>query len=422
VVTPQTTWESQSKLSRHRSDKCDLGQFAFSWNKLIRHVGIISFVVVLAPAAWVAFRTWPRQLPIRVGGYPSVELVNGGLRFPFPTKTLLAEVGNFDNELSAYLWFDYLRSRPPVRETEALLTASEKSGSPPYRIYLVLPNDAIEAIPFLADLKAKGFVTESILAFSTSTSVQYDRSQTSVFIAAYNRPVHRNLEEISAQQLVPSVARFLIFKSRTDPRVRSGAEEEVLNREQATQLAADIMAVAKFYDLPLDAFLGIGAMENNYMSILGDLEHSVWKRKPAKDDIILKRRRHRVLVSDYSIGVWQLTRETLRYVHNLYLHDKRDYSQLPQRLRPPKGLESDLTDSHILTTYAGLLLRDLLDRFDGDVEKAVGAYNGGPRSPNLQYAAGVQMVAEYARNILERVAANNGQAIARTALPVLKGR
>jgi len=26
---------------------------------------------------------------------------------------------------------------------------------------------------------------------------------------------------------------------------------------------------------------------------------------------------------------------------------------------------------------AGLLLRDLLDRFDGDVEKAVGAYNGG---------------------------------------------
>jgi soluble lytic murein transglycosylase-like protein len=48
-----------------------------------------------------------------------------------------------------------------------------------------------------------------------------------------------------------------------------------------------------------------------------------------------------------------------------------------------------------------------LDRFNGDVEKAVGAYNGGPRNPNPEYAAGVQIVASYARNVLERVAAVN---------------
>jgi len=363
-----------------------------------------------------------RTLQLHVGEYPSVERADGGLRFPFPAKALLAEVGTYDNELSAYLWFDYLRSRRLVRPTEVLLTASERSGTPSYRIYLVLQNNAVVAIPYLADLKAKGFVTESTLIFSTSTLVQYGRSQTSVFIAAYHRPVHRNLEVMSTQQLVPSVARFLIFKSRTDPRVRSGAKEEALSREQATELAADIIVVAKFYQLPLDVFLGIGAMENNYMSIRGDLEHAVWKRKPAKDDIILRRRRHSVLVSDYSIGVWQLTRETLRYVHNLYLRDQRDYSQLPERLRPCKVLKLDLTDSHVLTTYAGLLLRDLLDRFDGDVGKAIGAYNGGPRSPNLQYAAGVQMVAEYARNILERVTAINGRLIARTKLSVRKIR
>jgi hypothetical protein len=51
---------------------------------------------------------------------------------------------------------------------------------------------------------------------------------------------------------------------------------------------------------------------------------------------------------------------TLRYVHNLYLRDQRNYSQLPERLRPPKVFELDLTDSHVLTTYAGLLLRDLV--------------------------------------------------------------
>lgn len=37
-----------------------------------------------------------------------------------------------------------------------------------------------------------------------------------------------------------------------------------LSREHATEMAVDIIAVAKFYDLPLDIFLGIGAMENNY--------------------------------------------------------------------------------------------------------------------------------------------------------------
>jgi len=183
-----------------------------------------------------------------------------------------------------------------------------------------------------------------------------------------------------------------------------------LSHEQSMELAADIVAVAEFYGLPLDVFLGIGAMENNYLSIRGDINHAIWKKKPAKDDIILKRRRHRVLVSDYSIGVWQITRETLRYAHALFLKDKRDYSQLPERLIPPQTLALDLTDSHVLTTYAGLLLRDLLDGFNGDVEKAVGAYNGGPRNPNLHYAAGVQAVAEYARNVLERVTAVNERA------------
>jgi hypothetical protein len=242
--------------------------------------------------------------------------------------------------------------------------------------------------------------------------VENRKHQTSLFVATYRRPVEDRLETLPRKQLLPATARFLAFKSRTDPRVRGLSESSPssLSHEQAIELAADIVAVADFYELPLDVFLGIGAMENNYLSVRGDVDHAIWKRKPAKDDIILKRRRGRVLVSDYSIGVWQITRETLRYAHSLYLKDKRDYSQLPERLHPPKVPELDVTDSHVLTTYAGLLLRDLLDRFNGDIEKAVGAYNGGPRNPNAEYAAGVQLVAVYARNILERVTATNEQA------------
>ena len=154
--------------------------------------------------------------------------------------------------------------------------------------------------------------------------------------------------------------------------------------------------MAEFYDLPLDVFLGIGAMENNYF------KHPRRSQSCRVEEEGGQGRHHPEAASGKSLGqqlldrgCWQITRETLRYAHALYLTDKRDYSRLPERLRPPPTLELDLTDSHVLTAYAGLLLRDLLDHFHGDVDKAVGAYNGGPRNPNLQYAAGVEAVAAY---------------------------
>jgi len=101
---------------------------------------------------------------------------------------------------------------------------------------------------------------------------------------------------------------------------------------------------------------------------------------------------------------WTLSRWTSRRQRTLLPTSLRSASST---ILPPDTLELDVTDPHVLTTYAGLLLRDLLDQFGGDVERAVGAYNGGPRNPNPQYAAGVQMVASYARNVLERVTAVN---------------
>jgi hypothetical protein len=50
----------------------------------------------------------------------------------------------------------------------------------------------------------------------------------------------------------------------------------------------------------------------------------------------------------------------------------------------------------VLTTYVGLLLRDLLDLFEGDVTLAVSGYNGGPARPNLRYGAGVHRAASHA--------------------------
>lgn len=380
--------------------------------RIVQVLAVLCAMALLTASGWISFRTWPRPLHLAAQPLPSVQFDQGNMVVPLPTKALLAEVGRFDDEISAYLWFDYLRCRPGVDGSQVLLTVNEKDQVPIWVIEVVLPNDALVAIPFLAHLEAQGFIEGFDLVFTVPSQVENRKHQTSLFVATYRRPVEDRLETLPRKQLLPATARFLAFKSRTDPRVRglSDSSPSSLSHEQAIELAADIVAVADFYELPLDVFLGIGAMENNYLSVRGDVDHAIWKRKPAKDDIILKRRRGRVLVSDYSIGVWQITRETLRYAHSLYLKDKRDYSQLPERLHPPKVPELDVTDSHVLTTYAGLLLRDLLDRFNGDIEKAVGAYNGGPRNPNAEYAAGVQLVAVYARNILERVTATNEQA------------
>ena len=188
------------------------------------------------------------------------------------------------------------------------------------------------------------------------------------------------MEQLPKHALSKLLQRFIRFKSTTDPRIRRGLEPipKALSAEEAHHLAGDIITVAEFYSLPLEFFVGIGAMENNYMNVKGDLTHSIWKKRPAPDDIILERRRGRVRVLNESAGVWQIARETLRYSHRLYQRDTRDYSQLPEHLRPPDHLKVNEVSPQVLTTYAGLVLRDLLDQFNGDVTLAVSAYNGGP--------------------------------------------
>jgi hypothetical protein len=203
------------------------------------------------------------------------------------------------------------------------------------------------------------------------------------------------------------------FKSRTDSRVRKGLDPvpKALAPEAAERLASDILTVAGFYDIPIDFFVGIGAMENNYMDVKGDIGNTIWKRRAEKGDVVLRRRRGRVLVLNESSGVWQITRETLRYAHRLYLRDTREYGKLPEHLRPPTELDLENIPSELLTTYAALLFRDLIDRFEGDFVLAAGAYNGGPGNPNAEYSAAVQSIAKYARRIFEQAAALHGKSV-----------
>src|SRR6266446_3275965 len=380
--------------------------------RLVRNVlCLTAALLAFAACAYTDYRLWPLDLQApRYPVLPAPKFQGNQLVLPFAPGIAAAEVATFHDQLEAFLHFEYLRGRE-VRSgndsSRVLLTAFDTSSGPSYKIFIVSDNDLLTAVPRLTQLEGRNLIAHYDLNTWTQKDFSYYQQQSHTFDVAYGVPTEQKLESLSSFQLLPALARFLVFKSQTDNRVmeRADSAPRPLTREQATQLAADILDVAQFYSLPLDYFLGVGAMENDYMDVNGDLTHAVWKKRAQRDDIILRRGRKRVMVSNYAIGTWQITRETLRAAHQLYLKDKRDYTRLPARLRPPRELNLNSVDDAVLTTYAGLLLRGLLDHFGGDVERATGAYNGGVKAPNPAYASGVKGVAQYARRVLEHATA-----------------
>jgi len=382
--------------------------------KLLRYtLCLAAGLFTFAACGYTDYRLWPLDLPASSHPRMPVTAVKGRrLVVPFSLEVPAAEIATFNDQLEAFLRFEYLRGRE-AREghdtSHMYLTAINTKKGPQYKIFVVTDNDLLSAVPQVASFKSRNLITHYEFQTWSQKEYNYYQQQSHTFDVAYDVPTDQKLETINSSKVLPALAQFLIFKSQTDNRVvdSTDAAARPLTREQAMQLAADILDVAHFYDLPLDYFMGVGAMENDYMPVDGDLTHAVWKKRADRGDIVLRRTRKRVMVSDYAMGTWQITRETLRAAHQLYLHDKRDYSQLPARLRPSRELDFNSINDAVLTTYAGLLLRDLLDHFGGDVEKAIGAYNGGVKTPNPAYASSVKNIADYARRILEHATAQD---------------
>ena len=384
------------------------------FKKLLRYtLCLAAGLFTFAACGYTDYRLWPLDLPASAHPrMPVTAVKDKRLIVPFSIGVPAAEIATFNDQMEAFLRFEYLRGRE-AREghdtSHMYLTATNTKKGPQYKIFVVTDNDLLAAEPQVASLEGRNLITHYEFQTWSQKEYNYYQQQSHMFDVAYDVPTEQKLESLTSSKMLPALAQFLIFKSQTDNRVVDSSDPAArpLTREQAIQLATDILDVAHFYDLPLDYFMGVGAMENDYMDVNGDLTHVVWKKRAERGDIVLQRTRKRVKVSDYAMGTWQITRQTLRAAHQLYLHDKRDYSQLPARLRPSRELDLNNVSDAVLTTYAGLLLRDLLDHFGGDVEKAIGAYNGGIRTPNPAYASSVKNIADYARRILEHASAQD---------------
>jgi hypothetical protein len=291
-----------------------------------------------------------------------------------------------------------------------VLAQSAGTGKPAYRIFVVPPNDLLTAVPFLSTLEAEGYISDYRLHYWSASELQYRQAASQVLEASYELPAPVSFDAMDTREIIGPLTRFILFKARTDRRVREriAPVPPLLTEAEARREARDIIDVAGFYHLPLDQFAGIAAQENNYLNVDGDLTHAIWKRRAAPGDIVLKRRRGRVLVSDYSMGVWQVSLESLRLAHRLYERDDRSYALLPARLRPSGDFRLDEIRPEVLTTYAGLIFRHLIDHFQGNIVLALGAYNGGSGDPNAHYSASVALAAASARRTVEQSTALNG--------------
>lgn len=371
----------------------------------IQIVALLSFLVI-AVLIWGTVRFWPRKINVIVNPKLPVVFFHGGeIGIALPTEVLVAQVGAYPDTVAAFLQFDWIRGQETVVHPDRLMLcapAAPRNGG--RRIYLHLQNNILVDLPYLGNLLSDAVVPGFALETWTGKELSRCQQESSEFQEEFAKPPPLLLTDIPDSQLIKPMADFLAFKSVTDPRVRAQqlSGPVILSSNQAAELAEDIIVVARFYSLPLNYFLGIGAMENNFMSVRGDLDRAVWKNRPQHGDTIIRRKHGKVLVRNYSRGVWQITRETLRYAQMLYLRDQetRDYSLLPERLRPEAFKDPDEVRTKTLTTFAGLLFRTLLDHFDGNLMQAVGAYNGGRGKPNLSYAASVSVAAVYARRVI----------------------
>src|ERR1035437_4731667 len=182
---------------------------------------------------------------------PEIAIVDGVTQVKMPNGNLLGDVGNYSDELTAYLRFEYLEGLPSLSGTQILMTSTEMQGKPVYRLYLVLPNNVFPAVHRLEQLRIDGFIEGFRLLSPPTVQLRDWEEQTRLFDSAYLRQVRKRLLQLPQSELTSAVAEFILFKVKTDPRVwkQIVPVKKVVSPEESEEFAADMIAVAKFYKI-----------------------------------------------------------------------------------------------------------------------------------------------------------------------------
>src|SRR6266566_1669231 len=116
------------------------------------------------------FRKLVRNLLCLVGGlsaFAAPAIQGNRLVLPFTPGVASAEVAAFNDQLEAFLRFEYLRGRE-AREghdtSRIFLTALDSPKGQSYKIFIVTDNDLLTAVPQLGQLESRNLIAHYELA------------------------------------------------------------------------------------------------------------------------------------------------------------------------------------------------------------------------------------------------------------------
>src|SRR5690348_16147087 len=114
--------------------------------RLVRCVLCLSTgFLAFAACAYTDYRLWPLDVPASAAPRVPTATVQGNrIVVPFAPGVGAAEVATFNDQLEAFLRFEYLRgneARNGHDTSRILLTALDTAQGPSYKIYIVTDND-----------------------------------------------------------------------------------------------------------------------------------------------------------------------------------------------------------------------------------------------------------------------------------------
>src|ERR1700757_2546749 len=207
--------------------------------KLLRYtLCFAAGLAAFAACGYTDHRLWPLDLPASAHPrVPITALQDQRLIVPFSLQVPAAEIATFNDQLEAFLRFEYLRGRE-AREghdtSHMYLTAVNTKKGPQYKIFVVTDNDLLTAVPQVASLKGRNLITHYEFQTWSQKEYNYYQQQSHMFDVAYDVPTDQKLETVSSSKMLPALAQFLIFKSQTDNRVVDSSDPAArpLTREQ----------------------------------------------------------------------------------------------------------------------------------------------------------------------------------------------
>ena len=177
-------------------------------------------IALIAFAALAVYYFWPQELEShRYACIPPPEFVQGRLTLPYTDKYASAQVASYNDELEAFLYFQFLRGRTVLDRIRILLTAVPTETGSSYRIFVVARDDLLTDISRLGRLEGRRLNPTVRNHRPARSEFSHYENQSHIFEVADNIPVAQKLEALEPSQLESALADFLLFKSRTDIRV-----------------------------------------------------------------------------------------------------------------------------------------------------------------------------------------------------------